>query len=334
MTFTYPIFGLVLESDRRLPRLDPAEVGELGDVVQLSVGRLPPGGNGEAGWQPLRRSRDRDAQGRPAVVVDRRTSDDACRYRYADGTTFVIAAELDRVWMAWRPPSSLEDATTYLLGPILGFLLRQRGVVALHASCGVIDGRALALAGGPGAGKSTTAAALAQLGHPTLSDDIVTVRPNGDGGYTVHPDCPILRLWPRSGDLVLGPESRLPPLSTTWDKRYLKLADHGLPAVDRPCPLGAVYILDQGWDEAGQARVVAMTPQPAVMALVVRSYGTASLSRALRAAELEVWTDLVARLPVRRLAATADCRPGALARLIAADFRALDRAAAGLAAAG
>jgi len=54
------------------------------------------------------------------------------------------------------------------------------GGLLLHAAMLERDGRALLLAGAPGAGKSTLSVALATSGFGYLSDDVVAVTPEGD----------------------------------------------------------------------------------------------------------------------------------------------------------
>jgi hypothetical protein len=97
------------------------------------------------------------------------------RLRYNDATEFVLDQRGSRVWATWPDTSTLEDTATYLLGPVLGLVLHLRGIPCLHASSVAIGDRAIALLGGAGAGKSTTAAAFAQRGFPVLTDDIVAL---------------------------------------------------------------------------------------------------------------------------------------------------------------
>jgi hypothetical protein len=63
----------------------------------------------------------------------------------------------------------------FLAGPALAVALHQRGRLVLHATAVAIGGRALAILGEKGAGKSTLAAALTRRGHRLLSDDIVAI---------------------------------------------------------------------------------------------------------------------------------------------------------------
>jgi hypothetical protein len=70
------------------------------------------------------------------------------------------------------PGFSAGALQTALMGLGLGTLCYQRGFIPLHASAVAIGGRAVALAGRHGTGKSTLAAKLADRGHLVLSDDI------------------------------------------------------------------------------------------------------------------------------------------------------------------
>lgn len=65
------------------------------------------------------------------------------------------------------------DLQPFLTGPILTILLQQRGLLVLHGCSVVINGKAIALLGAKGFGKSTLAAYLQSKGHKLLSDDIV-----------------------------------------------------------------------------------------------------------------------------------------------------------------
>ena len=53
---------------------------------------------------------------------------------YGDGTEFVVDAKGERVWGNCPLPLTIEDLATYLLGPVMGFVLRRRETTPLHAS--------------------------------------------------------------------------------------------------------------------------------------------------------------------------------------------------------
>jgi hypothetical protein len=55
--------------------------------------------------------------------------------QYTDAAIFILDRQGTRLWGEWQPPCDVQDFTTYLVGPILGFVLRQRGTTCLHAQC-------------------------------------------------------------------------------------------------------------------------------------------------------------------------------------------------------
>src|SRR5262249_11300592 len=143
-----------------------------------------------------------------------------------DGMQFILDRSGSEIWATWPDPMCAEDAVSYLLGPVFGLVLRLRGFFTLHASVVCIGDVAIAVAGSPGAGKSTTAAALAHHGCPVLSDDIAALR-ELDGDILVQPAYPQLNLWPSSVEALYGAKDRLPPIAPNWDKRYLDLRTNG-----------------------------------------------------------------------------------------------------------
>ncbi|NIO13431.1 MAG: serine/threonine protein kinase, partial [Gammaproteobacteria bacterium] len=92
---------------------------------------------------------------------------------------------------------------------MLGFVLRLRGVLSLHASVIDINGEAVGFMGAAGAGKSTLAAAFAKKGFAVMSDDILALKP-GDSAPFAQPGYPRLRLWPDSAVVLFGSASALP----------------------------------------------------------------------------------------------------------------------------
>jgi hypothetical protein len=182
--------------------------------------------------------------GEPVSAI--RRSDDGSYFRiaYGDGIQFIVDSHGANVWATWRENLTLDDAQVYLLGQVMGFILRVRGIVCLHASAIAIDGRAVAIAGQAGAGKSTTAAVFARLGYPVLSDDVVPILDRGDT-FWVPSGYPCVCLWPESVESVFGSTDALPLLSPTWDKRYLPLEGEAHKFQKQPLPLSRIYILGE-----------------------------------------------------------------------------------------
>lgn len=74
----------------------------------------------------------------------------------------------------WQDPAAHEDTLgAFLVASGLPMLLWQQGGVLLHASAVDLHGRALAISGASGTGKSTLAAALTKRGGKLIGDDSV-----------------------------------------------------------------------------------------------------------------------------------------------------------------
>lgn len=116
-----------------------------------------------------------------AIVV----AADAGRCLVRDGRTIVADIRKDAL------PGAVE---TIILGPVLGTLSYQRGILPLHSNTILIDGRAVGLSGRSGAGKSTLAAVLMRRGHQLISDDVLPIVKT-DGVTWALPGNQHLRLW-------------------------------------------------------------------------------------------------------------------------------------------
>jgi hypothetical protein len=147
-------------------------------------------------------------------------------YAGAEGElSFTVTPAADRVWAEWSHDTKIKEAndvTAFLAGPILGGLLRLRGVLSLHASVVHLRERAVLLIGERRAGKSTIAAALAQRGHAILSDDVAAVTPDTGAGWLVHAGYPRLRLRPDAFHATAPVDAG--PVMTGQDKRYVALS--------------------------------------------------------------------------------------------------------------
>ncbi len=238
--------------------------------------------------------------GEPALRIWKISHGAFLRLDYFDGTQFWLDPGGTAVWAVWPATLTLEDIATYVLGPVLGLLLRLRGVPCLHASAVAIGNSTVAFAGSEGAGKSTTAAALAGRGHAVISDDIVALVER-EGSFSVLPAYPYLSLWQESVKILYGPEKALPSFSPAYDKRQLLLAENRLRFQETQLPLGAVFLLGERVADPAAPFVEKLTAGEALVALVANSYATNMLDRDMRAREFEVLGRLVTTVPVWRL---------------------------------
>lgn len=133
---------------------------------------------------------------------------------------------------------------SYLLGPVLGVVLRQRGRLVMHASGIDIRGRVAAFIGDAGQGKSTIAAALYERGYPLITDDLLAFHPiNGTGAPMVAPGFPTLKLRP-DALTAFGMHPDTLRSSHPLEEKYLHGASRGFSLCARP--LGSICVLTRG----------------------------------------------------------------------------------------
>lgn len=300
MTASYVVYGLRLAANAALPGLvdyyDPnpfdmriwlRDLSTVPSTFPKSIENLHTSSNALADVRPSLRV---------GVFADR----DCFAFLYADGARFAVDRRGREVWADWPENYTLEDACTYLLGPVMGFVLRLRGTVCLHASAVVIEDRAIALVGSPGAGKSTTAAAFACSGFPVLSDDVVALADKGDH-FLVLPGYPRVNLWPDSVRALFGSEDALPRITPTWEKRYLPLGQDGHRFASTTLPLGAIYVLEKRDASLTAPAVEEVSREQAFMTLVANTYVNYLLDRNMRRAEFDVLGRVISEIPVRRV---------------------------------
>lgn len=132
-----------------------------------------------------------------------------------------------------------------LLGPAMGLLLQQRGLMPLHASALAIDGVAIGIAGDSGMGKSTTAHALHARQHDLVTDDIAALSCHGDE-VIIPPGHAALRLWPDSLLRVSANPSVHERIHADTEKRRIDLCD-GIAV--KSLRLAGLVVLCDGDDE-------------------------------------------------------------------------------------
>ncbi len=305
MAYSCSVYGLGLQYNQFIAGLSglgpPARVD-----VQLTLGAMPPKGTGGvADAQSYHVSPSVDASGRPAVSVWRLLGGKYFRIEYADRTAIIADASGSAIWATWPDTASVEDTATYLLGPILAFVLRLRGVACLHASAVAIGNTAIALVGPSGSGKSSTAAAFARLGHSVLTDDVLALADHGDR-FDVQPAYPRIRLWPESVGSLFGSVDALPRITPTWDKRFLDLNGPVYRFHRKPLPLRAIYFLAERSQGAGRCTVESLSPRAAFMDLVTNTHANYLLDRDQRAQEFELLGRLVQKVVLRRITPSSD----------------------------
>ncbi len=167
-------------------------------------------------------------------------------HMYADGTSVLRSPDGIRMLfdggrrLRVEVPDGLDHRLVqeWLIGPGLGLLLHQRGLPPWHACAVTLAGRAIAIAGDSGAGKSTTARALLHRGHRLLAEDQALIDPVSK---QLYPGAPDLRLWAEAARHFGDPMRADAQVGAEEDKFTItslrRLFD------SEPRPLAALFIL-------------------------------------------------------------------------------------------
>ena len=318
MSHTFLIYGLGILSNRAIPGVTPSPISSVD--IRLWLGNLPDWIDAvePSDIEPWYVTDYKDESGTPTLKVVR-LSGKYYRFRYTDETEFLIDRDGTMIWAVWPETLTIEDMATYLLGPIMGFVLLLRGCTSLHASAVAMDDQAIALVGPAGAGKSTTAAAFAALGYSILAEDVVTLDDRGDF-FLVQPAYPCIRLWPESVAALYG-NNDLPRLTPNWEKRYLDLTQQPYQFHEEPLSLAAVYILEERSESNAAPFVSEVSESKALISLVANTYATRLMDKTMRGREFEILGRLVNKVPVRQITPHASpSRIPELCKLISEDF--------------
>lgn len=299
MHHSYSIYGLHLRADHALPSLTPNATDSQADV-EVWMYDLPAWATRAISGTRTTRFDSGDAAGAsPATVrVWRFAESGAFQFAYGDGVGFVVDARGRRIAVTCAGTATLADAASYLVGVILGFVLRLRRRMALHASVVAVDERAIAILGNAGSGKSTTAATFASMGHRVLADDVCVPVEHADG-FRVEPGYPGIRLRPDAVQEIFGSETALPRVSPSWDKRLLELASETYRFQPRSLPIGGLYWLRQARSPESTNRIRRLVASERMIRLVTVSYPRYLLDADMKADEFDT------------LAKIASCIPGA-----------------------
>jgi hypothetical protein len=166
-----------------------------------------------------------------------------------------------------RNPNAENEALAFhFLTTIITALLRQRGLLVLHANSAVTPSGAIAIAGLSGAGKSTTLAALLKLGCAMLADDVTVLRLRADGGLDVLPGVPQLHLMDDAASNLGQDIAELPRYQWRRTKAAVPIETAAAPA-----NLRSIYLLQIGAQD--QLHVQALNGAEKFVALQECIYG-------------------------------------------------------------
>ena len=169
----YTAFGLNIESEIELPELltseGPADItitlGSVPERIQNPSETTP--------WFEI-------GQGLFLLRVDT-----IAKYFVENGTTIIIEPD---------DQADMQDVRLFLLNTVIAALLIQRGYIALHGAAGIINGKAVAIVGDSGMGKSSLAMLFYDHGYDLLNDAICAIKVREGKAY-VYPGIPQLNVW-------------------------------------------------------------------------------------------------------------------------------------------
>ena len=132
-TQSYVLHGLRVSANHPIPGLLPVEHTGPPDLnIQLGASPFRSGADNDRGetadahvWfeSPYMTS-----TGQPVLTAHRLQNGRYLRITYYDGVTFVLDREVTTVWVTWPPHLTLDYIPSYLLGPIIGVVLRPDSV--------------------------------------------------------------------------------------------------------------------------------------------------------------------------------------------------------------
>lgn len=225
---------------------------------------------------------------------------------------YIFDAQGNEIWGFYSQEYLFNDAISFLLGYVLGNVIRIRGDVAFHASAIAIAGRAILFTGDSGAGKSTTAAALSRIGYPVLADDIAVIK-SINNQYWVQPGYPRLRLFPKSVKAFDTSPKELTKVASLGRKRYLQLTSDNTSDwlfQDQPLPLARIYILEKRNSQLKHSSVKSLTSSQAIKKLIPNLYGSCFVKKDRQIDEFQQIVKFVKQVSVKQLS-----RPNNLSNL-------------------
>jgi hypothetical protein len=197
----------------------------------------------------------------------------------------------------WRRWDGVPDEAlfTYLLGHCLTFCLLARGIEPLHATSVAVHGKAIALLGDSGYGKSTLAAALLARGCAMLTDDVLMLNFQGPT-VLAHPSLPRIKLTPQSADACFAGRRSL-PMNRFSNKMIFPLdsSQH----LQLPVPLKVIYLVPPGSGRSISIRRV--HGRTSFLPIIKNTFNNIVLTPPRLKQQFAFASELISRIPVKRL---------------------------------
>lgn len=147
----------------------------------------------------------------------------------------------ERITLYRNPTAKDEKLCAHLLASVMAALLRQRGLLVLHANVALTPGGAVAITGTSGAGKSTSQAALLERGCRMLTDDITVLGTDREGRIVALPGVPKMNLCEDAAAKLGHDVANLQRNPVRKSKVLVPVAPKD--TLTEPLPLRAIYHL-------------------------------------------------------------------------------------------
>lgn len=253
------------------PNDGASAIALLRDELRLAPGPVPAGATGNgADFAPTR----------DGFVL---TVSPALRFRYrrGRGVRYAASGAIDAAAVEIFHHGSVHAAVAWM-----------NGLVPLHASAVLLDGRVHAFAGVSGEGKSTLIAALGARGLRRFADDIVTLTIPADGPPLALPGHKRLKLW--ADAMKLSGQAGSQRVWPGLDKFYIEDAE---PPLLEALPLASLTLLESG--EPGSAMtIMEVTGAARMMALRDSCYRANLRADGRQASVFAQFATLAAHVPV------------------------------------
>lgn len=271
------LYGLIVASPEPLPA--PVVVSEIHDV-EIVESREP-----LSLEHPPRRS----------AFGYKRLDDGSAFVEWLTAIQFTISRDGRLVTFFASAQSDRRLVFDFLVAQVMSVALLQRGIETLHATAVEFDGRAIALVGDCGFGKSTLAAACMQAGARLVTDDLLVLDRAPDG-FRVLPGAQRIKLTPDVAALTIGERDGV-PMDDARGKSIYPLTDAEFSR--QPVPLERIVVLRP--DSAAQ-KVEPLTRTAAFHALLQATFNPLDTSPDRLRGHMEFFTRLAATVRVEALA--------------------------------
>lgn len=225
MRYRYKIYELVIDTPFLCPMLLPAPSGSA-PVITIVEGSVPKRLDNFAATDNRRWDA---APGRFLL----RGGSRAGRFLVEDG---------EKVTLERNPEAEDGKLAAYFVTWVLVAILRQRGLLVLHANAAKIPGGAVAISGNSGAGKTTTLAALVGHGCLMLADDVTVLRFDKNRSIVALPGISKINLC-EDAAIRMGHDIGTLPRNPLRDIKLMAPVHENM--ATEPTVLRAVYLLSQ-----------------------------------------------------------------------------------------